>query len=127
MKRPVRPMALTILTVCMLYPGLGFLYQGVYPFVTGEYFNIVGQVSPWLTWAAALHVAPVLAVLLELALGVAWFAGVLGLWLGEARAVPVVAAAAVVTLLYPGGGILMALIALFVLFRFREDDKFLPA
>jgi len=28
MKRPVRPVALEILTACMLYPGVTMLYQG---------------------------------------------------------------------------------------------------
>jgi hypothetical protein len=31
MKRPVRPVALVILTLCALYPGLTSVFQGLYP------------------------------------------------------------------------------------------------
>ena len=43
MLRPVRPVALVILTACMLYPGVGMLYQGIYPFIAQEWFNLVGD------------------------------------------------------------------------------------
>ena len=51
MLRPVRPVALVILTACMLYPGVGLLYQGLYPFVAGDWFNLVGQQGPWMDLA----------------------------------------------------------------------------
>jgi hypothetical protein len=130
MKRPVRPVALAILTACVLYPGLGFIFQGLYPFVAGEPFTLVGQLGPWFDWAkkanAPLWTTPALN-LLKAAVGAAWAAGVLGLWAGDGRAVPLVALAAVGTLLYPGGGMVMAALALVVLFAFREDEKVLPA
>ena len=82
MTRPVRPIALVILTACMIYPGVTLLYQGVYPFVTGEYFNLVAQLGVWMTLAQKLHVSPVLVTFLKTGLGAAWVAGVLGLWAG---------------------------------------------
>ena len=47
MTRPVRPVALVMLTACMIYPGITHDLQGLYPFVTGEYFNLVGE-RAWL-------------------------------------------------------------------------------
>jgi hypothetical protein len=76
MTRPVRPIALVILTACMLYPGLGFLYQGLYPFWAGEYFNLVGQQGPWMDWALKLGVPQVAVSLLKAGLGLTRFAGV---------------------------------------------------
>ena len=38
MKRPVRPVALVILTACALYPGLTSVFQGLYPWVAGQEF-----------------------------------------------------------------------------------------
>ena len=43
MRRPVRPIALLILTACALYPGLTSVFQGLYPWVTGEEFALLGQ------------------------------------------------------------------------------------
>ena len=45
MKRPVRPVALVILTLCALYPGLTAVFQGFYPWVTGQEFALVGQMG----------------------------------------------------------------------------------
>jgi hypothetical protein len=127
MTRPVRPIALVILTACMLYPGLGMLYQGLYPFWAGEPFNLLGQQGPWMDWGLKLGV-PVLAItLLKAGLGVAWFGGVLGLWAGDGRAYPLALLAAVGSLLYPGGGMVMAVLALICLIFFREDPDSVPA
>ena len=63
MKRPVRPVALVILTACLLYPGVTMLYQGLYPFVAGEYFTLVAQLGPWMDLAARLHIPPVVILL----------------------------------------------------------------
>ena len=54
MTRPVRPVALVILTACVLYPGVALLWQGIYPFIAGEYFNLVGQHGPWMDIALKL-------------------------------------------------------------------------
>ena len=43
MKRPVRPVALVILTLCALYPGLSAVFQGLYPWVSGHPFEQMGQ------------------------------------------------------------------------------------
>ena len=53
MLRPVRPVALVILTACMLYPGVTMLYQGLYPFVAQEWFNLVGERNRGYTVALA--------------------------------------------------------------------------
>jgi len=127
MTRPVRPIALVILTACMIYPGVTLLYQGVYPFVTGEYFNLVAQLGVWMTLAQKLHVSPVLVTCLKTGLGAAWVAGVLGLWAGDGKAYPLALLAAVGTLLYPGGAMVMAVLALVCLIFFREDPEQVPA
>lgn len=127
MKRPVRPVALVILTLCMLYPGVTMLFQGLYAFVSGEYFTLVGQLGPWMDLATRLHVPPVAVLGLKSALGAAWLGGVLGLWAGDGRAVPLVLLAAVGSLLYPIGPSVMGAIALVALFVFRESDRVVPA
>lgn len=120
MTRPVRPVALVILTACMLYPGLTLLYQGFYPFFAGEFFNLVGQTGPWLAVAHRLGVPAVVVLVLQILLGAAWWGGVLGLWAGDPRAHPLALAAALGTLLCPGGPEVMAVLALACLLVFRE-------
>ena len=127
MSRPVRPVALVILTVCMVYPGVTLLWQGLYPFVAGEYFNLVGQLGPWMGLAASLHIPPIVVLSLKSVLGLFWILGVLGLWAGDGRAYPLALLAAAGTLLYPGGGMVMAVIALACLLFFREKDEEVPA
>jgi len=126
MSRPVRPIALVILTACMAYPGVTLLWQGLYPFAAGDYFNLVGQTGPWMALAAQLHVPPVVVLGLKTLLGLLWVLGVLGLWAGDGRAYPLVVAAAIGTLLYPGGGMVMAALALVCLIFFRERDEQVP-
>jgi hypothetical protein len=127
MPRPVRPVALVILTACALYPGLGFLYQGFYPFITGEWFNLVGQQGPWMDLGRRMGLPLVAVTLAKGGLGGAWLAGVLGVWAGDGRALPLVLLAALGTLLYPGGGMVMAVLALICLVFFRESPDVVPA
>ena len=127
MKRPVRPVALVILTLCMLYPGVTMLYQGLYPFVAGEYFSLVAKLGPWMDLATKLHIPLYVVLGLKSALGVAWLAGVLGVWAGDGRAVPLVMLAALGSLLYPIGPTVMGAIALVSLFVFREGREVAPA
>ena len=86
MSRPVRPIALVILTACMAYPGVTLLWQGLYPFAAGDYFNLVGQTGPWMMLASKLHIAPIVVLGLKALLGLLWVLGVLGLWAGDGRA-----------------------------------------
>ena len=124
MTRPVRPVALVILTACMAYPGVTLLYQGLYPFVAREYFGLVGQTGVWMTLALKIGgAAPAVVSLLEAGLGAAWVAGVLGLWAGDWKAYPLTLLAAAGTLLYPGAAMVMAAIALICLIFFREDAE----
>ena len=127
MTRPVRPVALVILTACMIYPGITMLFQGLYPFFTGEWFTLVSQQGLWITALGKLGVPPVFVNLAKAAIGGAWIAGVLGLWAGDGRAVPLVLGAAAISLLYPGGGMLMAALALVCLIFFRENPEEVPA
>ena len=132
MKRPVRPIALVILTACMIYPGVTMLYQGLYAFVAGEYFTLVAQRGPWMDLVANLHLGPawlpiVAVLLLKTGLGAAWLAGVLGLWAGDGRAYPLALLAAAGSLLYPGGGMVMGAIGLVCLVFFREKSDAVPA
>ena len=121
MTRPVRPVALVILTAAMIYPGVTMLFQGGYPFVSGDYFNLVGDVGPWHQFLGNFGVAPQIVDALKALIGLLWVAGVLGLWAGDGKAYPVVFAAAVLSLLYPGGGMVMAALSLVCLIFFREN------
>ena len=123
MTRPVRPIALVILTICMIYPGAAMLFQGAYPFVAWEQVMVAGRQDPWMSWALQAHLPQILPILAKIVVGGLWVAGVLGLWAGDRRAMPLVIAAAVLTLFYPTGAIAMAVLALIVLFRFREDPS----
>ena len=75
MLRPVRPVALVILTACMLYPGVTMLYQGLYPFVAQDWFNLVGERGPWmdlaLRFGIPLHLVSLAKAAAELRQGVA--------------------------------------------------------
>ena len=127
MNRPVRPVALVILTACALYPGLSMVFQGFYPFVAGEWFSIMGQAGPWVDLGTKLGVPPVVVYLLKGFLGLAWLAGVPGLWAGDWRAYPLVLLAAAGSLLYPIGPSIMGVIALVCLVVFREKPGTVPA
>lgn len=122
MTRPVRPIALVILTACALYPGLTFVFQGFYPLVTGEWFMLKGQYGPWADLFVRMGLPHLAADILKGLIGLGWLAAVPGLWAGDSRAywlaaVPV----ALLTLFYPGGPMVMAVIALICLFGFREN------
>jgi len=127
MSRPVRPVALTLLTACLVYPGLTLVFQGLYPFFTGEPFALVSRLGPWHAWAAALGLPFVAVPVAKTLLGLLWALGVLGLWAGDPRAWPPTFAAAVLTLAYPWGGTLMAVVALVCLVGFREKAGEAPA
>jgi hypothetical protein len=127
MLRPVRPVALVLLTACALYPGLTFAFQGGYAFVTGYHFIILGQYGPWVDWAIRLGLPPIVAWSLKLLVGLMWLAGVPGLWAGDWRAYPLVLGAAALSLLYPGGPMVMGAIGLIALLFFREKAEDVPA
>ncbi len=127
MLRPVRPVALVILTACMLYPGVTQLYQGVYPFVAGEWFNLVGDQGPWMGLAHKLGLPLVTVAGAKAAVGAAWVFGVLGLWAGDGRAYPLALFAAAGSLLEPGGGMVMGALGLVCLLFFREKPDTVPA
>jgi hypothetical protein len=127
MNRPVRPVALVILTAAMIYPGITMLFQGGYPLVTGEYFNLVGDPGAWTTVLGRLGVSPLLVGGLKALVGLMWVGGVLGLWAGDWKAYPLALVAAGISLLYPGGGMVMAALALICLIFFRENADEVPA
>ena len=127
MNRPVRPVALVILTICMVYPGVTLLFQGLYPFVAGEQFIPVGDLGPWVGLAARLGIPVIVPMLLKALVGFAWVAGVPGLWAGDMRAYPLVLLAAVGSLLYPVGPTIMSVLALICLLGFRENPEEVPA
>jgi len=127
MTRPVRPIALVLLTACMVYPGATLLFQGLYPFIAGEPFSLVGRLGVWHAWAAKLGLPFVTVEIAKAVLGLLWIAGVLGLWAGVSRAWPLALAAAILTLFYPGGALVMAVLALVCLVGFRENAGEVPA
>ena len=127
MTRPVRPVALTLLTLCLVYPGLTLLFQGLYPFVTGEPFSLVSRLGAWHEWASRLGLPFVSVEIAKTVLGLLWILGVLGLWAGDERAWWLTLVAAVLTLVYPGGAMLMAALALVCLLGFRERADEVPA
>ena len=127
MLRPVRPVALVILTACMLYPGVTLLYQGVYPFVAQEWFTLVGEQGPWMDLARRFGLPLAVVSGAKAALGAAWLGGVLGLWAGDGRAYPLALLAAVGSLFYPGGAMVMGALGLVCLLFFREKSDAVPA
>lgn len=127
MTRPVRPIALVILTLCMLYPGITLLFQGLYPFVAGEHFWLKSQLHPWVALGLRIGMPVTASYLLVAAVGLLWLVGVPGLWAGDSRAYPVVLLAAVASLLMPTGPTIMSVLALVVLIFFRERPEEVPA
>lgn len=127
MLRPVRPVALVVLTACMLYPGVTQLYQGVYPFIAQDWFNLVGDQGPWMVLAHKIGLPLFVVAGAKAALGAAWLLGVLGLWAGDGRAYPLALLAAFGSLLYPGGPMVMGVIGLICLLFFREKPDTIPA
>jgi hypothetical protein len=127
MLRPVRPVALVVLTACMLYPGVTQLFQGVYPFIAQDWFNLVGDQGPWMMLAHKIGVPLFVVAGAKAALGAAWLFGVLGLWAGDGRAYPLALLAAFGSLLYPGGPMVMGVLGLICLLFFREKPDTIPA
>jgi hypothetical protein len=119
--------ALVILTACALYPGLTFTFQGIYPFWTGYEYNQISQFGPWVDWAMRFGIHPSVAWALKALVGLMWLAGVPGLWAGDGRAYPLVLLAALLSILYPGGPMVMGAIALVCLLGFREKPTDIPA
>jgi hypothetical protein len=127
MTRPVRPVALVILTAAMVYPGITMLFQGAYPFINGDYFNLFGDYGPWASFLGRFGVPQLAVDGLKALIGLMWAGGVMGLWAGDWKAYPLTFAAAVLSLLYPGGGMLMAALSLVCLIFFRENAEEVPA
>lgn len=123
MTRPVRPVALVILTICMMYPGVSLLWQGLYPIGAGEYFTLKGQLGPWMMLAQRIGLPPIAVLGAKTVLGLLWAAGVPGLWAGDMRAYPLVLLAAAGSLLIPGGPMVMGILALICLIFFRENPR----
>ena len=127
MKRPVRPVALVILTACALYPGLSSVFQGLYPWVTGQEFALVGQQGAFVDVAVRLGLPIWVPNLLKAAIGGAWLAGVPALWAGDWRGWPLVMLGAAGSLLLgPGPGV-MGLLGIICLTVFRETSQHQPA
>ncbi|HET9327792.1 MAG TPA: hypothetical protein VFQ05_13585 [Candidatus Eisenbacteria bacterium] len=127
MTRPVRPVALVILTAAMIYPGITMLFQGGYPFVSGDYFNLVGDPGVWTVFLGRFGVSPLVVNSIKAIIGLMWIGGVLGLWAGDWKAYPLALGAALISLLYPGGGMVMAGLAVVCLIFFRENPDEVPA
>jgi hypothetical protein len=127
MKRPVRPVALVILTACALYPGTTTVFQGLYPWVTGQEFALMGQQGAFVDIAVRLGLPIWVPNLAKAAIGGAWLAGVPGLWAGDWRAWPLTMLGAVGSLLLgPGPGV-MGLLGIVCLTVFRETSAHQPA
>jgi len=127
MKRPVRPVALVILTLCALYPGLTSVFQGLYPWVCRQEFALVGQQGVFVDLALKFGLPIWAPNLLKAAIGLAYLGGVPGLWAGDWRAWPLVMLGALGSLLLgPGPGV-MGIIAILCLTVFRETPQHLPA
>lgn len=127
MKRPVRPVALLILTLCALYPGLAAVFQGFYPWVTGHPFQFWGEQGVFVDMALKVGLPVWVPYLLKGLIGLAWLAAVPGLWIGEGRAWPLALLAAAGSLLLGPGPAVMGVIGLVCLTVFRETEQHLPA
>jgi hypothetical protein len=127
MKRPVRPVALVILTACALYPGLSSVFQGFYSWVTGEWFTLVGQQGLFVDLVVKLGLPAVIPNTIKGLIGLAWLAAVPGLWAGDGRAYPLALLAAAGSLLLGPGPAVMGVIGLVCLIAFRETEEVQPA
>jgi hypothetical protein len=127
MDRPVRPVALVILTLCALYPGLTTLWQGLHPIITGAPFNLMADVGPILGLSTQLGLPVIVPHLLKTGIGAALLLGVLGLWAGDMRAYPLALLGAAGCLLLPVGPMVMGAVALICLLGFRERAEEVPA
>jgi len=127
MTRPVRPVALVILTVCMIYPGLTSVYQGLYPLWAGEFFNLVGQKGVLMDLAVKMKIPVALVLGMKAAIGFAWLAGVPGIWAGDWKAYGLTLLAAAGSLLLPGGPMFMGALGLICLIFFRENAETVAA
>ncbi len=128
MYRPVKPGPLFALTVLMVYPGLTLAFQGGYPFLTGEWFGLKGQLGSWMTWGKSLGVDLHVVSALKLGVGLAWLAGVPGIWAGSQAAFGLTFLACAGTLAYdPPKGALLGLVGLgcLILGRQKNDDRVL--
>jgi hypothetical protein len=127
MKRPVRPVALVILTLCALYPGLTAVFQGLYPWVAGQPFVQVGQQGMFVDTMLGFGLPVWLPNLLKAGIGLAWLASVPALWIGEGRAWPLALLAAAGSLVLGPGPAVMGIVGLVCLTVFRETEQHLPA
>jgi hypothetical protein len=127
MKRPVRPVALVILTLCALYPGLTAVFQGLYPWVTGQPFEQMGQQGMFVDMLLKVGLPIAVPNLVKAAIGLAWLASVPALWIGEGRAWPLALLAAAGSLLLGPGPAAMGIVGLICLTVFRETEQHLPA
>jgi hypothetical protein len=126
-KRPVRPIALVILTLCALYPGLTAVFQGLYPWVAGQEFALISQQGPFVDLCMKLGLPIWAPNLFKAAVGGAYLAGVPGLWAGDWRAWPLVMLGALGSLMLgPGPGV-MGIVAILCLTVFRETSAHQPA
>ena len=80
MKRPVRPVALVVLTACALYPGLTSVFQGLYPWVNGQEFALLSQQGAFVDLSLKLGLPIWAPNLFKAAVGGAYLAGVPGLF-----------------------------------------------
>lgn len=127
MTRPVRPAALVILTMCMVYPGVTSLFQGLYPFVAGDWFNLVGQNNLLMGIIGNMGLPYWIVSGLQTLIGLAWIGGVLGLWAGDWKAYPLALLAALGSLALGPGPAVMGLIGLVCLIGFRQRAEEIPA
>lgn len=108
-----------ILTGIGLLQGGYMLFDGIHVMTRGSYFG--GQVGPWGAVVRAvggneMKMGPVFIVV-----GTLWLVAVALLYVSPRRAVPLYAAVALVTLLYPLFGTILSLLALFLLRRHYQS------
>jgi hypothetical protein len=87
----------------------------------------MGQMGAFVDLPVKMGMATWVPHLVKGLIGLAWLAGVPPLWIGEGRAVPLVALAAVGSLLLGPGPAAMGVVALVCLVVFRETDQHQPA
>ena len=83
-------------------------------------FNLVGQEGVFMDLAYRMNLPVWVPLGYKSLVGLAWLAGVPGLWAGDARAYPLTLLGAAGSLLLPGGPMVMAVIGLICLLAFRE-------
>jgi hypothetical protein len=112
--------AYVLIAIAALQGGY-MLFDGTHKLKTGSYFG--GQVGPWGHLASAVGISPDSMAPAFIVFGALWLAAGAGMLLDVAWAPLLLTILAILTLAYPVFGTLLALLALFLLFKGKDRSS----